>query len=94
MWKTAHWVHLCQTNKGYWKAWENGEGPGQTYSYSASARIPSKGLGDSLERALKTLGITQDRYVEVKEMFGLPPTCNCNARREWLNKVGRWISGN
>jgi hypothetical protein len=49
------------------------------------------GLGDILERELTRMGITQSRYKEIKERFGLPPTCNCEKRKQWLNKVGRYI---
>jgi hypothetical protein len=48
------------------------------------------GLGDRLERKLKSIGITEDRYKQVKEKFGLPPNCNCKARKEWLNSVSEW----
>lgn len=46
------------------------------------------GLGDNMKRWLRSWGITKERYVEVKEMFGLPPTCNCDERQQWLNKIG------
>ena len=49
------------------------------------------GLGDMLERELTRLGITQDKYIEAKRLFGLPPICNCIGRREWINKVGRYF---
>ena len=52
------------------------------------------GFGDKVELALKTMGITEDRYLEVKRMFGLPPKCNCKRRKEWLNNVGNhFITG-
>lgn len=49
------------------------------------------GLGDALERQLKSWGITQDRYKEIKEKFGLPPTCACNRRIRWLNAAGKYL---
>ena len=49
------------------------------------------GLGDILERELKRMGITQDRYKEIKEKFGFPPTCGCEKRKQWLNKVGVYL---
>jgi hypothetical protein len=48
------------------------------------------GLGDALAAALSSIGVTKERYSEVKEMFGLPPSCGCDERREWLNRVGEW----
>lgn len=51
------------------------------------------GLGDRTERMLKSIGITKERYAEVKALFGRAPTCNCAARKEWLNRVGGWWSG-
>lgn len=92
--KPAHWVHLCQTRPDYRAAWEAGRGPGQARTATEMRVTRAKnGLGDSVESMLKTLGITPERYVEVKQMFGLPPTCGCAKRKEWLNKVGRWLNG-
>lgn len=41
--------------------------------------------GDALENFLESHGITKEWYREFKDKFGLPPTCNCNSRQEWLN---------
>jgi hypothetical protein len=54
-------------------------------------RICSFGLGDYTEQLLASIGVTKERYVEIKEKFNLAPTCDCEARKEWLNKVGRWL---
>ena len=43
--------------------------------------------GDALEELLASYGITKEWYSGFKEEFGLPPTCNCDARQEWLNKT-------
>lgn len=43
--------------------------------------------GDALEKFLASYGITKEWYVEFKKEHGLPPTCNCDARQEWLNKT-------
>ena len=48
------------------------------------------GLGDYTESLLQSVGITKERYVAAKEMFGLAPTCNCDSRRDWLNRVSDW----
>jgi hypothetical protein len=52
-----------------------------------------RGLGDRTEQLLASLGVTKERYVEAKKRFGLPPTCDCPERREWLNRVGAWAAG-
>jgi hypothetical protein len=44
------------------------------------------GLGDKLEQALTFVGVTSDR---VESWLGRP--CNCNVRKEKLNKLGAWI---
>lgn len=49
------------------------------------------GLGDYTEQLLSTIGVTKDRYAAAKELFGLAPTCNCETRKAWLNKVGAWL---
>jgi len=46
------------------------------------------GLGDIVESALSSIGITQAAWVEWKKEHGLPPTCSCSARKEWLNRFG------
>ena len=51
------------------------------------------GLGDWTEQGLKRIGITPERYVEAKRLFGLRPTCGCEGRKEWLNRVGEWWTG-
>ena len=89
--KPATLVNICRKRGDIFELWEQGIGPGQTDNPIKPSK--NKGLGDSLETVLTTLGITKDRYVEVKKLFGLPPTCNCDQRREWLNKVGEWFSG-
>ena len=53
----------------------------------------SPGLGDYTESLLKSIGITQARYVAAKQLFGLAPTCGCDARKEWLNRVSDWWRG-
>ena len=54
----------------------------------------AEGFGDKVEKALNLMGITEDRYKEVKRMFGLPPKCNCSKRKAWLNKVGAHFERN
>ena len=46
------------------------------------------GLGDYVERALSAVGITKKR---VEKIVGKP--CGCQKRQEWLNGVGRKITG-
>ncbi|MGD9633662.1 MAG: hypothetical protein AB7G28_04560 [Pirellulales bacterium] len=46
------------------------------------------GLGDLAEAFFKSLGVTEQRYREVKVKLHLDPKCNCADRRRWLNEVG------
>ena len=57
----------------------------------ARGEFPEKrqGLGDHVANTLKCFHLTPEQYREAKRKFGLPPTCNCTQRQEWLNKVGR-----
>jgi len=48
---------------------------------------PKPQLGDRLESLLKKVGITQEKYKELKEMAGFSPTCNCPQRHRFLNKL-------
>jgi hypothetical protein len=52
-----------------------------------------RGLGDWTERMLASIGITKERYVAAKQLFGLAPTCNCAKRKAWLNRVSDWWRG-
>jgi hypothetical protein len=93
MMKPAHWHHLCQTRENYRIAWDEGRGPGQLKATGESAPIAKTGLGDTISDALSAIGITEENYKAVKAKFGLSPTCGCAGRREWLNRVGRWLQG-
>jgi len=44
------------------------------------------GLGDIVESALSSVGITEDRF---KEFFNLKE-CNCSKRKKWLNNLLSW----
>lgn len=44
------------------------------------------GLGDLVESALKSVGITEERF---KEWFNLNE-CNCSKRKAWLNNLFSW----
>ena len=50
----------------------------------------SGGLGDITAASFRLVGVTPRRYKQIKKLFGLPPICNCDARKEWLNKVTLW----
>jgi hypothetical protein len=43
--------------------------------------------GDDLENLLQAVGIFKEDWVALKHKIGLPPHCNCEARRVWLNKA-------
>jgi len=44
------------------------------------------GLGDIVESALQSVGITEERF---KEFFNLKE-CNCSKRKAWLNSLFSW----
>lgn len=45
-----------------------------------------EGLGDLVENALKSVGITEERF---KEWFNLQE-CGCSKRKAWLNNLFSW----
>ena len=49
-------------------------------------------LGDYTEALLDSIGINQTRYKLIKEKWGFAPTCNCDKRKAWLNKVSNWLT--
>ena len=59
----------------------------------SDGRATTRGLGDYTEQLLTSLGITKERYQAAKQLFGLAPTCNCETRKEWLNRVSEWWQG-
>lgn len=44
-------------------------------------------VGTRLANMLKAAGITRERYGAVKQWLGLPPTCDCAEREEWMNRL-------
>jgi hypothetical protein len=53
-------------------------------------------LGNKIETFLTSWGVTTEWWVSFKEKFGLPPLCNCAARKEWFNNLGEslpWAAG-
>jgi len=79
--KSAHMVKLCQSRDDYFLLWEAGRGPGQV----------KRGLGDLVEAGLQKIGITEERYKDVKEAIGLSRDCNCGKRKAKLNAIGKKI---
>lgn len=58
-----------------------------TFTSHPHAECKSPLPGDALEELLASYGITKEWYTGFKEKFDLPPTCDCDARKEWLNKT-------
>lgn len=45
--------------------------------------------GDALEELLTSYGVTKEWWIEYKKEHGLPPTCGCDSRREYLNNLAK-----
>lgn len=50
--KAKHWVKLCRTNERYWKAWEEGRGPGQVIPEELREKQNPRGVGTILRKLL------------------------------------------
>lgn len=50
---------------------------------------PEPPAGDALEELLTSYGITKEWWTEYKSQHGLPPTCGCDSRREYLNNLSK-----
>ena len=61
-------------------------------NYDETPIKPCKGvrLGDWTERLLASVGVTKERYIAAKDLFGFAPECSCDDRQEWLNRVSAW----
>lgn len=53
-----------------------------------SADLPIT-AGDAIEDLLTSYGVTKEWWKEYKAKHGLPPTCGCDSRREYLNKLSQ-----
>ena len=56
-------------------------------THSRRGKKPPPGLGDVVESALSSIGITQDR---VEEWLGRP--CRCSERKKKLNRLSKWAT--
>jgi hypothetical protein len=45
--------------------------------------------GTALEDLLESYGVTKEWWKEYKAKHGLPPTCGCDRRREYLNELSK-----
>lgn len=45
-------------------------------------------VGDLVEKALTTIGITQERVEKLTRTAGKPGWCGCAGRKKWLNEKG------
>jgi hypothetical protein len=48
-----------------------------------------KGAGDALEELLTSYGVTKEWWIDYKSKHGLPPTCGCDSRRQYLNDLSK-----
>jgi hypothetical protein len=51
-----------------------------------------RGLGSRIAFGLAALGITQPRYLKLKQRLGLSPECSCKKREAWLNRLGERVA--
>lgn len=48
-------------------------------------------LGDRIEAAILSVGVTKERYIAFKVAFGGVPECYCDGRKEDLNAADAWL---
>lgn len=65
------------------------EKQGITANSHIDANVDQVGLGDVIEKALQSFGITEEKF---KEWFNLKE-CNCSKRKAWLNNLFSWKKG-
>lgn len=51
-------------------------------------RVAAPKLGDRVEAALTAVGVTKERWISLKKALGLPPTCSCDSRKLYLDRLG------
>lgn len=81
VWKTRHWVELCQTRADYRRAWDEGRGPGQVKGAppgkTTIKRTPrAKNVGDHMKDVISELKIHPKRG------------CGCDALANSMNCLG------
>ena len=83
--KDGIWIHQCRDcNWAETNSYERVE-----YDCRTMRKAVPAGLGDWVKATLSTLGITPEKYGEIKEKFGYPPDCKCNGRQVWISKVAK-----
>lgn len=48
-------------------------------------------VGDIVEKALTSVGITKERVERLTRTEGKPGGCGCGARKKWLNEAGAHV---
>jgi hypothetical protein len=56
---------------------------------SSVSRKYESHIGDAVEEFLTSYGVTKEWWKEYKAKHGLPPTCGCDRRREYLNELSK-----
>jgi hypothetical protein len=75
---TSTGIATCRRCRNAWRIAP--DDPPPIRHHCPALRSSQGGLGDRLAAFLKLLGIRQRR------------DCACDARREWLNRAGRWLA--
>lgn len=55
-------------------------------------KCPAAGLGDRVESALASVGVTKERVSHAAKMVGVKD-CGCEKRKRWLNEIGHKFFG-
>ncbi len=66
--------------------------PGKQWPTPQPNPPATPGLGDRIESTLIAFGITKESYIAFKQKCGLPPTCNCDGRKEGINNAEEWMN--
>lgn len=62
---------------------------GVEVSRSIKYKENSPPAGDALEELLTSYGVTKEWWTDYKSKHGLPPTCGCDSRRQYLNDLSK-----
>ena len=81
--RTNEFIHVCRVC-----GWQE-ESNSPSYGSHKCRTETVSAAGDALEQLLTSHGITKEWWTEYKSKHGLPPTCGCDSRRDYLNKLSQ-----
>lgn len=91
--KSAPWVRLCQTRESYFRAWEEGRGPGQSPTGTGKLRVHyiAGGPGTELKKLLAKFWIKDNGDCECHDHAVIMDYWGCEKCRSKIDVIVSWM---